>query len=129
MTDEELRRAEHRLLAGAATYACGGYIARLDALHRNDLYTRLAYDRLERKYDVVRELFAESDSNWNQTFYVLLFRTIGDVTNRDAFLTLARRVSYRMVLRERDRCMPSRRCSSALRDCWTTTATTPTPVR
>ena len=54
MTDEELRRAEHRLLAGAATYACGGYIARLDALHRNDLYTRLAYDRLERKYDVVR---------------------------------------------------------------------------
>ena len=101
MTDEELRRAEHRLLAGAATYACGGYIARLDALHRNDLYTRLAYDRLERKYDVVRELFAESDSNWNQTFYVLLFRTIGDVTNRDAFLTLARRVSYRMVLRER----------------------------
>ncbi len=101
MTDEELRRAEHRLLAGAATYACGGYIARLDALHRNALYTRLAYDRLERKYDVVRELFAESDSNWNQTFYVLLFRTIGDVTNRDAFLTLARRVSYRMVLRER----------------------------
>ena len=88
MTDEELRRAEHRLLAGAATYACGGYIVRLDALHRNDLYTRLAYDRLERKYDVVRELFAESDSNWNQTFYVLLFRTIGDVTNRDAFLTL-----------------------------------------
>ncbi len=80
---------------------CGGYIVRLDALHRNDLYTRLAYDRLERKYDVVRELFAESDSNWNQTFYVLLFRTIGDVTNRDAFLTLARRVSYRMVLRER----------------------------
>ena len=44
MTDEELRRAEHRLLAGAATYACGGYIVRLDALHRNDLYTRLAYD-------------------------------------------------------------------------------------
>lgn len=55
MTDEELRRAEHRLLAGAATYACGGYIVRLDALHRNDLYTRLAYDRLERKYDVVRD--------------------------------------------------------------------------
>lgn len=101
MSDEELRRAERRLLAGAATYACGGYIARLDALHRHDLYTRLAYDRLERKYKVVRELFDESDCNWNQTFYVMLFRTIGDATNRDAFLTLARRVSYRMVLRER----------------------------
>jgi len=101
MTDEEVRRAERRLTAGAATYACGGYIARLDTLRRNDLYTQLAYDRLERKYRVVRELFAESDSNWNQTFYVLLFRTIGDATNRDAFLTLARRVSYRMVLRER----------------------------
>ena len=100
-TDEELLRTERRLLAGAATYACGGYIARLDPLRRNDLYTRLAYDRLERKYKVVRELFAESDRNWNQTFYVLLFRTIGDLTNRDAFMALARRVSYRMVLRER----------------------------
>ena len=100
-TDEELRRTERRLLAGAASYACGGYIVRLDTLHRNDLYTRLAYDRLERKYRVVRDLFTESDSNWNQTFYVLLFRTIGDATNRDAFMTLARRVSYRMVLRER----------------------------
>lgn len=101
MTDEEVRRAERRLTAGAATYACGGYIAHLDTLHRHDLYTRLAYDRLERKYKVVRELFDESDRNWNQTFYVLLFRTIGDTSNRDAFLMLARRVSYRMVLRER----------------------------
>ena len=100
-TDEELRRIEHRLLAGAATYACGGDIARLDTLRRNDLYTRLAYDRLERKYNVVRELFAESDQNWNQAFYAMLFRTIGDTTNRDAFRTLARRVSYRMILRER----------------------------
>ena len=101
MKDEEVQRAERRLLAGAATYACGRYVARLDTLHRNDLYTRLAYDRLARKYNVVRELFAESDRNWNQTFYVLLFRTIGDTTNRDAFMTLARRISYRMVLRER----------------------------
>lgn len=100
-TNEELQRIEHRLLAGAAAYACGGYIARLDTLRRNDLYTRLAYDRLERKYKVVRELFAESDLNWNQAFYAMLFRTIGDATNRDAFMTLARRVSYRMVLRER----------------------------
>ena len=98
MTDEELRRAEHRLLAGAATYACGGYIARLDALHRNDLYTRLAYDRLERKYDVVRELFAESDSNWNQTFYTLLFRYIGDLSNQDTYTELARRATYTLSL-------------------------------
>ena len=97
-TSQELER---RLSAGAATYACGRYIVRLDELHRHELYTRLAYDRLERKYGVLSALLSESGNNWNQTFYAMLFRTIGDVTNREVFMALSRIVTYRMVLRER----------------------------
>ena len=93
------RAGEHRLLAGAATYACGRVSRTPDALHRNDLYTRLIRPAPERKYDVVRELRAESDSNWNQTFYVLLFRTIGDAQPRR--FPHAGAACARMVLRER----------------------------
>lgn len=99
--EEELTRMERRLLAGAATYACGHYLSALDTLRRNELYTRLAYDRLERKYGVLEKLYTESCNNWNQTFYAMLFRTIGDVTNRETFMLLSQRVTYRMVLRER----------------------------
>ena len=98
---ETLQELERQLTAGAATYACGEHVARLDELHRRELYTRLAYDRLERKYGVLGALLAENGNNWNQTFYAMLFRTIGDVTNRETFMLLSRRVTYRMVLRER----------------------------
>ena len=91
----------NRLQAGAGTYACGGYLAGLGSLQRSEICTALLFSRLERKMRMVDALREDASENWNQTFYVLLFRTIGDVTNRDAFLTLARRVSYRMVLRER----------------------------
>ena len=43
----------------------------------------------------------EAAENWNQTFYLLYFRTLGDRQNQEAYLTLARRVSYKTVLRER----------------------------
>ena len=102
------RKRRSRTVYGTYREACNE-LAKIQATRCDEramptvgqLYESRYLPWLERKYDVVRELFAESDSNWNQTFYVLLFRTIGDVTNRDAFLTLARRVSYRMVLRER----------------------------
>lgn len=99
--DERIRRTLHRLEAGAAAYGCGEWIAALDMLRRSDLFNTLGFDRLDRKYRTVRALYDEVGGNWNETFYLLLFRTIGDATNRDAFLTLARRVPYRLVLRER----------------------------
>ncbi len=61
----------------------------------------LLFDRLERKMRMVEALRHEAAENWNQTFYLLYFRTLGDRQNQEAYLTLARRVSYKTVLRER----------------------------
>ena len=49
----------------------------------------------------VETLHGEADGNWNQTFYLLYFRTLGDRRNQEAYLSLARRVPYKVVLRER----------------------------
>ena len=49
----------------------------------------------------VEALRREAADNWNQTFYLLYFRTLGDRRNQEAYLELARRVPYRVVLRER----------------------------
>ncbi len=91
----------HRLEAGAATCACGERLAALSTLHRSDLCTALVFDRLGRKMRLVEELHAACDRNWNRTFYGLYFRTLGDRQNQEAYLELARRVPYRVVLRER----------------------------
>ena len=100
MTEAEARTIE-RLRAGAGTYACGGYLAALDGLQRTEICTALIFDRLQRKMRTVKTLHSEADGNWNQTFYLLYFRTLGDRRNQEAYLSLARRVPYKVVLRER----------------------------
>ena len=100
MTEAEAQTIE-RLRAGAGTYACGGYLAALDGLQRTEICTALIFDRLQRKMRTVETLHGEADGNWNQTFYLLYFRTLGDRQNQEAFLRLARKVPYKIVLRER----------------------------
>ncbi len=101
MADRPDRRILNRLQAGAGAYACSGYLVALSALKRSELCTALAFDRLARKMRTVEQLHAEADENWNQTFYLLYFRTLGDSRNQEAYLSLARRVPYKIVLRER----------------------------
>lgn len=90
-----------RLQAGAGAYACGGYLGGLNTLQRTEICTALIFDRLSRKMRLVEALRREAEDNWNQTFYLLYFRTLGDRRNQEACLELARRVPYRIVLRER----------------------------
>lgn len=101
MTAEREQRAMNRLRAGAGAYACGGFLAGQSALQRSEICTSLLFDRLERKMRMVEALRHEAAENWNQTFYLLYFRTLGDRRNQEAYLSLARRVPYKVVLRER----------------------------
>lgn len=101
MADDDDRKILQRLEAGAGAYACGSYIAGLNPLQRTELCTSLAFDRLARKMRIVESLHAEAAENWNQTFYLMYFRTLGDRQNQEAYLSLARRVPYKNVLRER----------------------------
>lgn len=89
------------LRAGAASLACGGYIKSLEALRRSELLVDAGYDRLMRKYAKVKEIYDESGRDWNQTFYIMLLRTM-DATaqNRRAYERLARLASYGIILRE-----------------------------
>ena len=100
MADAEARTIE-RLKAGAGAYACGGYLAALDELQRTEIGTALIFDRLQRKMHTVEALRSEASENWNQTFYLRYFRTLGDRQTQEAYLRLARKVPYKIVLRER----------------------------
>lgn len=103
MDAEQKHRLLDSLVAGieSGCTVCGSYLGALDSLHRTEIYTSLLFERLERKIRVVEQLREESDENWNQTFYLLYFRTLGDRQNQEAYLELARRVPYRFLLRER----------------------------
>ena len=104
MTDTAIKeRMLQRLQreARGGTFACGGFIAGLSSLQRSEICTTLVFDRLDRKMRMVEGLRREAAENWNQTFYLLYVRTLGDRQNQEAYLRLARRVPYKAVLRER----------------------------
>lgn len=101
MEAEREQRMLERLVAGAGSYTCGGFLAAQNNLQFGEICTALVFDRLRRKMSMVEQLHREANENWNQTFYLLYFRTLGDRQNQRAFLQLARRVPYKVVLRER----------------------------
>jgi hypothetical protein len=73
---------------------CRDYLAALDPLRRSELYTQLLFERLERKMKLTTELYEEAGGNWQQLFYLLYFRTLGDRKNQAAYLDLARRLIF-----------------------------------
>ena len=95
------REIINKLKAGASYYSCGGYIAKWSELHRLELYNRLGFERLERKNNDIKEFYEQSKCNWPQTFYLMLMRTMGGMDNKEGFTTLAQRVPYAVILRER----------------------------
>ena len=99
---DERKRNINRLKAGASYFGCGGYLSKLDTLHRLDIYNKLGFERLSRKNRDINRIFEQSQQNWQQTFYTMLMRTMGGVDNKEAFTELARRVPYAVLLRERE---------------------------
>ena len=99
--DESLSEIYGTLLAGAESYCCGEEIARLEHFKRVSLYTRLQVERIYRKSNELMDIHRQVEENWNETFYVMLFRAMGDNRNKEAFTRLALTVPYSAVSRER----------------------------
>lgn len=94
-------QAINKLKSGASYYACGAYLAKLDEIHRLEIYNTLGFERLERKNNDIKTFLEQSNSNWAQTFYLMLLRTLGGMDNKEPFTCLAQRVPYAVILRER----------------------------
>ncbi len=98
---EEYKRLINRLKTGASYFGCGAYLSRIGTLRRLTLYNTLGFERLKRKQGDIQKFHSASEQNWQQTFYVMLLRTMGGMDNKEAFTTLSQRVSYAAILRER----------------------------
>lgn len=75
-------------------------ISNLEPIYRYDLINKLAYERFERKYHDIVEIYRATKENWGQTLHEMLFRVVGGTSNKWAFQELARRAKYSMVMRE-----------------------------
>ncbi len=83
---------------GTTAESCRNYLAGLDPLHRTELCTSLLFERLERKMRTLEALRADAGGDWNETFYLLYFRTLADRENKAAYLDLAHRLPCQLPI-------------------------------
>lgn len=94
----ELRKSTSR---ESSKSSCHNTIVLLDPISRCSLLNTLAVERLERKARDLYQIYLDTNSDWQQTLFVALARTIGDLKNRENYTELARRVTLRNIMRER----------------------------
>ena len=101
MSTDQIQTALRYIRNNAGKYCCAPALAQLDSILRTQLFTELFFERLEHKIGIVEQLHRQANGNWNQTFYLLYFRTLGDSSNQENYLTLAQTVTYSQILWER----------------------------
>ncbi len=96
------QRAYKKLLVGSSYYGCGRYLKSRNEIERQEIYTHFEFERLSDKYkDIIDFYHGEARENWNQTLFSYFFKYVGDKRNKEAYMTLAKRVGYNAILRER----------------------------
>lgn len=81
---------------------CGQYITSLENIIKTDWITALAFERLQRKADDIRQRLAFNNGDWCQTTFVTLARGLGFGTNAQTMEMVARSIPFRVMLKHAD---------------------------
>jgi Protein of unknown function (DUF2851). len=66
------------------------------------LLERLMIDRLDSKSSMILDLLDKTTNDWEETFYIMLMRTMGFSTNGDAFEALAKSLPFKVLGKHKD---------------------------
>jgi len=99
--DDYMKERFEALLAGAGEASCAETISGMNDADRTGFYTGLTLERLARKADEIKKIYAASDYDWAQTLYVMMLRSLGDNRNKEPFSEIARRVTFVTLMREK----------------------------
>jgi hypothetical protein len=78
---------------------CGTLFTNVPDIIKEPWLERMLVDRLEDKTNFVQELFTFTKNNWDETFYLLLFKNFGFHINSDAFLQIAKSIPLNTLLK------------------------------
>ncbi len=81
---------------------CAGQFRSVSPLKVTSMLDKAMLQRLERKAAKVREVFEESNSDWEETAYRLLAMNMGFKINAEPMAQLSRAVPLKVILKHRD---------------------------
>lgn len=102
LLDTAVLEKYERLYKEKREIACGKAFSDLHELSRESWLQRVLIERLESRMAFIEELFVFTQSNWDETFYLLLCKNFGFHVNGEAFLQLAKSIPLRILLKHRE---------------------------
>jgi hypothetical protein len=98
----EYSRNLNQLLSSNDKLACNQYINQIDNIHLKQWFSRMASERLAERSEAISALLTEFRNDWEQAFYIFLFRSFGFGANAQAFEQLARSLPVSIVSKHYD---------------------------
>ena len=89
------------LLKSNSQIACVMSIQNVSTLLWEQVYNRMALERLERKVALVESVLKTNNSNWEETFYQLLAKNFGMKVNAEAFFELAKSIPMQVLAKQK----------------------------
>jgi hypothetical protein len=89
------------LLNSQNKIACVGSIQNTSTLLWEQVYNRMALERLERKVSIIENILKENKNNWEETFYQLLAKNFGMKVNAEAFFELAKSIPMQVLAKQK----------------------------
>lgn len=81
---------------------CEKAIDKVSFISKENALEKSLTDRLVNKSSHLKSILEEEKGDWDEAFYIFLSRYFGMKTNSDAFETLAKKLPYKIILKEKD---------------------------
>lgn len=99
---DKIKATYTQLLKESLSFGCAHSFANFKSIDQYAYITRLTVERLERKHNDFKKLYADSGDNWYEAFYITLFGVMGAGTNKETYIKLARTIPYNIISRLKD---------------------------
>lgn len=86
-----------KLINSSFQIPCSKSFSRIDDLVKVSMIEQAAVQRLQMKSSFIRELYAQNNGDWEETFYQVLAKNFGFKVNAEPFLSLAKALPVRSI--------------------------------
>ena len=97
-----LLTSHNDLIQSLHPISCKNLINRVSYLTVSQMLERTLIERLENKFDSIRDELKRNKGDWQEAFYCSLMRSFGFKTNSEAFYSLAKSLPLRVILKHKN---------------------------
>ena len=99
--DNKILEKYNQLIENSSSISCSSDLKTIDTFSINSWLNTLLIERIENKTNAVKQILDSTKSNWEETFYILLARSLGTNVNAEPFEILAKSITQTILAKHK----------------------------